>query len=114
MLYAQVWGGATSHTWAPQSTYRPDGGTKSVYTGAGQCGDCQCDTWDEAEEAVARGWRATVHVEGLNVLQGKTAHGTRYTLCPAQREKAVACDDCGLCDGTRKAVPIIVFLNRGP
>ena len=57
-----------------------------------------CDTWQEAREAVAAGWRTSVHVTELDPRQGKTAHRTRYTLCPAQRGKGVTCNDCGLCD----------------
>lgn len=72
-----------------------------------------CDSWDQAEQATSQGWRAAVHVPTLAQPQGQTASGTRYTLCPAQRtENRVQCNDCGLCDATRKAADIIVFLEH--
>lgn len=72
-----------------------------------------CDTWEEAEEATNRGWRATVHVDELKEKQGKTETGKRFTLCPAQRtENKIKCNDCGLCDAKLKAAEIIVFLNH--
>jgi len=72
-----------------------------------------CDTWEEAEEATNRGWRATVHVDKLEQKQGKTETGKRFTLCPAQRtDNRIKCNDCGLCDAKRDAAEIIVFLNH--
>lgn len=85
-----------------------------------------CDTVADAEKAVSEGWRAAVHVpemkdiSGDNArLQGKTASGASFTLCPNQRaDKADArgntpqCNDCGLCDATKKAVDIVVFLDH--
>lgn len=72
-----------------------------------------CDTWEEAEEATDQGWRAAVHVPALDKPQGKTASGKRYTLCPAQRTRnRIQCNDCGLCDATKQAAEIIVFLNH--
>jgi hypothetical protein len=75
-----------------------------------------CDSWGEALRAVKGGWRATVHVASLKKPQGKY-RGVRYTLCPAQRpvkagKKQVTCNDCRLCDASKSAVPIIVFLNH--
>jgi hypothetical protein len=74
--------------------------------------------WSDAIRAVKSGWRATVHLTKLphkGKAQG-TYRGTRYTLCPAQRTKAgkdtVTCNDCRLCDGSKKAAPIIVFINH--
>lgn len=70
-----------------------------------------CDTWAEAVAAVQAGWRAAVHVDALQALQGTVA-GIKYTLCPAQRKKGVVtCNTCRLCDASRDVVPIIVFLN---
>jgi len=71
-----------------------------------------CDTWQEAQTAVNRGWRATVHVKRLHALQGKTTQGARFTLCPAQRtHNRIQCNDCGLCDATKRAAEIIVFFQ---
>lgn len=72
-----------------------------------------CDTWEEAEDATNKRWRATIHVDELPVKQGKTEQGKRYTLCPAQRtDNRIKCNDCGLCDAKLDAAEIIVFLNH--
>jgi len=73
-----------------------------------------CDSWAEAREAVSRGWRAAVHVPErmLEERQG-VKDGLRYTLCPAQRKPGViTCNDCRLCDATKPACDVIVFINH--
>jgi hypothetical protein len=76
-----------------------------------------CDDWAQAGQAIRAGWRATLHVKKEwfrdNPQQG-THKGVKYTLCPAQRPNPVQCTDCGLCDATRGAVPLILFTEHGP
>lgn len=71
-----------------------------------------CDTWEQVEDAVALGWRTAIHVDSLEQLQGKTAEGTTYTLCPNQRPNARQCNECGLCDASKQAVDCVVFLEH--
>lgn len=77
-----------------------------------------CDTWSEVRRAHKLGWRSALHVPAAwlqaHGLQGKI-QGIRFTLCPAQRKaKVVTCSDCGLCDATLDAVPLIIFSEHGP
>lgn len=68
------------------------------------------DTWEDAKRAVREGWRAFLHVPKIKTLQGRTAEGYSFTKCPAQRtNNKVTCNKCGLCDGTKKAVDIIII-----
>ena len=76
-----------------------------------------CDNWTDAFTAIEKGWRATLYIGrkwfDTHPTQGTYA-GIKYTLCPAQRNIGVQCADCGLCDATRKAVPLILFREHGP
>ena len=71
-----------------------------------------CDTWEQVDDAIAKGWRAAVHVDSIDKMQGKTDGGNTYTVCPSQRKEGVTCNDCGLCDASKKAVECIVFLEH--
>ena len=52
-------------------------------------------------------------MKSIDKLQGKVG-GLSYTVCPAQREGSkVTCNDCGLCDATKRAVDVIVFIEHG-
>ena len=67
------------------------------------------DSWDDAKRAVNEGWRAFLHLPKIDKLQGKTEAGHSFTKCPAQRtNNKITCNDCGLCDGAKKAVDIII------
>lgn len=71
-----------------------------------------CDTWEQAVDAVAQGWRAAVHVP---VVEGKrgVVDGVDWLLCPAQRTRPLTCNQCRLCDAGRVKRPsIIVFRNH--
>jgi hypothetical protein len=72
-----------------------------------------CETWEQVELATSQGWRAAVHVPGLDKPVGKTASGKTYALCPAQKTNLrVQCNACGLCDATHKGPEVIVFLDH--
>lgn len=73
-----------------------------------------CDSWDEARDAVSRGWRATVHIPESTLAEKQgVKYGLRYTLCPAQRKPGdITCNDCRLCDARKQACDVIVFLNH--
>ncbi len=82
------------------------------------------DTWTDVLDAKAAGWNRTcLHVPNEHAFQdGKTIaekpqgdlDGIRYFLCPAQRDTKVTCNDCGLCDATKKSnVDCIVFVEHG-
>ena len=77
-----------------------------------------CDNWTQVEQATSEGWRAAIHVDArelelLGVMQksGATPAGKKWTRCPAELGKS-SCNTCGLCDASRKAVDIIVFVNH--
>ena len=71
------------------------------------------DTWEDAKQAVNEGWRVFLHLNKIEKLQGKTAEGYSFTKCPAQRtNNKITCNMCGLCDGIKKAVDIIIVNNH--
>ena len=76
-----------------------------------------CDSMHDVYHAIKAGWRAAIHLPKSHpVVQAKdgiTRYGDRFKLCPAERPNSkITCNDCGLCDPTRKGVDIIVFKNR--
>jgi len=76
-----------------------------------------CDTIEQADDAVKKGWRATTIVP-YN-FQGKrfiTPAGHTAVICPAQTmPKQITCNDCLLCDASRKTpFQIIAFRDHGP
>lgn len=87
-----------------------------------------CDTLEQADKAVAAGWRVAVTItshkapgankpqlkktEEWNGQQYTTPGGRKVVLCPAQVGKR-DCNTCGLCDPTKhNHVPIIGFLQH--
>lgn len=73
-----------------------------------------CETADDADAAVAAGWRATMIVGENTPRTFKTAAGNRVSVCPAQlREGDIDCNNCRLCDASRDLVPIIAFIVHG-
>lgn len=76
-----------------------------------------CDTIEDADAAVKRGWRATAVVpynfEGKRFI---TPAGNTAVICPAQtKPKEITCNDCLLCDASRKTnFQIIAFRDHGP
>ena len=71
-----------------------------------------CDSFSDAYAAVKAGWRATIVVPQNFIDKNGTKgvfKGLRWALCPYQSH-GTQCNDCGLCDGSRKELlPIIVF-----
>ena len=74
-----------------------------------------CDTFQDALRAVRQGWRATVIVSKNFIDKNGTKGvymGRRWALCPYQSH-GTQCNDCGLCDASRKdLLPIIAFLEH--
>lgn len=58
-----------------------------------------CDTLEEADEALAAGWRpAAVLPSDLPGNTFATPGGARGVVCPAQTKDAVTCETCRMCD----------------
>lgn len=74
-----------------------------------------CGSFKEAWSAVRAGWRATVVVSQNFVDKHGTKgvyRGLKWAVCPYQTHKT-QCNDCGLCDGSRKELlPIIAFIEH--
>lgn len=76
-----------------------------------------CDTLEDADAAVKRGWRATAIVP--YDFQGKrfiTPAGHTAVICPAQSKPGeITCNDCLLCDASRRTTfQVIAFRDHGP
>jgi hypothetical protein len=76
-----------------------------------------CDSVEQADAAVKKGWRATAVVP-YN-FQGKrftTPAGHTAVICPAQSlPEEITCNDCLLCDASRQTpFQIIAFRDHGP
>lgn len=76
-----------------------------------------CDSMEEADEAVKRGWRATTIVPfDFKEKRFTSPEGHTAVVCPAQTKPAeITCNDCLLCDASRKTrFQIIAFKDHGP
>jgi hypothetical protein len=85
-------------------------GLKSLFMAS--CGSIQ-----EADDAVKRGWRATAVVPwDYAPKRSITPAGNTALVCPAQTTaNAINCNDCLLCDASRKTnFDIILFRDHGP
>lgn len=75
-----------------------------------------CDNEEQAEQLVKDGWRTTLILQS-NTYNKKskvyTNNGNRIIVCPAQTHDNITCNDCGLCDATKKAPNIIGFIPHG-
>lgn len=75
-----------------------------------------CETIEQADEAVSRGWRATTIVSWD--FKGKrfiTPAGNQALVCPAQTTTNITCNDCRLCDASRDTpFKVIAFKDHGP
>lgn len=73
-----------------------------------------CYTLEEVDQAVARGFRATLVVawdySGPEVFY--TPGGHKCIICASQT-RGVTCSDCLLCDGSKPGA-VIVFIQHGP
>lgn len=72
-----------------------------------------CETEDDADLAVSQGWRATMIVDESVNQSFYTKAGNKVVICPAQTKKGITCNDCRLCNGKKKAAPIIAFQVHG-
>jgi hypothetical protein len=67
----------------------------------------------DADRAVAEGWRATVVVPEDYPQRSTTPAGRPVVVCPAQVPSSrVTCNDCRLCDASRPG-PVIAFRAHG-
>lgn len=76
-----------------------------------------CDNIQEADNAVARGWRATAIVPyNTPTKRFVTPEGNHAVICPAQTNPGqITCNDCLLCDASRKTrFSIVAFKDHGP
>jgi hypothetical protein len=73
-----------------------------------------CETMEQADEAIAAGWRATVILDPKT--PGKslaTPGGNRVLICPAQQQPGrITCNTCQLCDPARRGPAAIGFLKH--
>lgn len=67
-----------------------------------------CETPQDADTALANGWRATVVVAKDHPARATTPSGAKMVVCPAQLSKRVTCNDCRLCDASKPG-PVIAF-----
>jgi hypothetical protein len=72
------------------------------------------DTLEEADQAVASGWRASVTVPSDHPRVSLTPEGRKVVVCPAQikEDYSVTCNTCRLCDGSNKG-PVVAFRYHG-
>lgn len=81
-----------------------------------------CADAEEAEHALALGWRASVvlpfdHYATSGPRFYSPRSGRSGVVCPAQTKDHVTCNTCGLCSNEHRAasrVPMIGFLDHGP
>ncbi len=74
-----------------------------------------CDSVMQADEAVDAGWRATAILPWNTAPAGiVTPAGRDVVVSPAQKERGVNCNTCGLCDASRAGPDVIGFLDHGP
>lgn len=72
-----------------------------------------CETEADADLAVSQGWRATMIVNENVSKSFYTKAGNKVVICPAQTKEGVTCNDCRLCNGEKKAAPIVAFQVHG-
>jgi hypothetical protein len=77
-----------------------------------------CDTMEQADAAIADGWRAVVVLEhapiGSYARTFTTPGGNKGVVCPAQLQpEIVTCNTCRLCDGS-KTGPVVGFIDHSP
>jgi len=72
-----------------------------------------CDSLDEVDRALAMGFRAAVVLPWDHVGRFTTANGAKGIVCPAMVKEGLTCNQCRLCDGSKRG-PVIGFPNHGP
>lgn len=76
-----------------------------------------CDSVEEADDAVKRGWRATTIIPyDFKEKRFTTPGGNIAVVCPAQtKPKDITCNTCLLCDASRDTrFQVIAFKDHGP
>jgi hypothetical protein len=73
-----------------------------------------CYSLEEVDKAISKGFRATV-VLPYNYEKNafRTPDGHKGIVCPAIARENITCNDCALCDASKKG-PVIGFPNHGP
>ncbi len=74
--------------------------------------NASCETEEEIEQAVARGFEAVVTVQENDPLLGQTVAGKKVIQCPQEYKPGVTCASCQLCSRHRKSV--VAFVVHGP
>ena len=67
----------------------------------------------QADEAISKGWRASVLAPHDHTVNVKTPDGNRAVVCPALVHDHVTCNSCGMCDVERNPGVIIMFPDHG-
>lgn len=74
--------------------------------------NASCETPKDIEQAVARGFEATIVVNEGDSLLGQTVAGKKIIQCPQEYLSGVTCESCGLCSRVRNSV--VAFVVHGP
>ncbi len=72
-----------------------------------------CDDISEADAALAMGYRVAVVLPWDHVGKFTTPNGAKGIVCPAMVKEGLTCNECRLCDGSKRG-PVIGFPNHGP
>ena len=72
-----------------------------------------CEKINDADLAVSQGWRATTIVDEKSPHTFISPAGNKVVICPAQTKNNITCNQCRLCNGSKKAAPIIAFIAHG-
>jgi len=71
-----------------------------------------CDDLSEVDDALAQGFRAAVVLPWDHEGKFTTPNGAKGIVCPAMVKQGLTCNDCRLCDGSKRG-PVIGFPNHG-
>ena len=85
-----------------------------------------CDSLEQADKLMSEGWRVAyvtpdyrmtgsvreTHLPEYAGEEFTTPDGRKGVVCPAQVQRGIDCNTCGLCDATRDVAPMIVFLTH--
>lgn len=72
-----------------------------------------CDDISQVDQALAMGFRAAVVLPWDHVGRFTTPNGAKGIVCPAMVKEGLTCNDCRLCDGSKRG-PVIGFPDHGP